>query len=373
MLAGLLLALLAVRVAAVQGLPARAAAIWPGHPTVALDAGLRAIGQSVAAGHPPPAEVTAAVRGVARRDPLNPGPLLVEGTNAFAAGETRRAEQLLLAASRLDPLAPAPRFLLAQLYFRENRGDAGLAQVGFLFERLDGNAAPLIPALAQYAAQPGAAARLKPLLDRQPQTRGLVLSLLAEQPANLPAILALAPKTGGADDAEWRQRLLTALVADRQYARAYALWRGFAHVPAPATASLFNPRFAAGGPPPPFNWRLESGSAGTAEPQPGGGLHLLYFGRDDTVLADQTMLLAPGRYRLGFQVKGPATGLSWALTCLPGTAAQAQELARGAFDFTVPASGCAAQRLELKGTPGDYPMTVDTVVSPVALSRGAAA
>jgi hypothetical protein len=307
---------------------------------------------------------------VARRDPLNPGPLLVEGTSAFAAGDLPRAEALLQATSRLDPLAPAPRFLLADLHFRQNQAELGLAQVGFLLERLNGNAAPLVPALAQFAAQPGAAEKLRPLLARQPVVRGQLLALLSDNPANLPTILALAPRTE-APGAEWQQRLLASLVAGEDYGRAHALWRRFGGA-ATAPGELFNPRFLPGGPPPPFNWRLTSGAAGTAEARKGGGLHLLYFGRDEAVLADQLLLLPPGRYSLSFKVQGDPTGLAWSLTCLPGTARQEAPLSQGRLGFLVRPGGCRAQRLELRGVMTDDPRTVDVVVSPVALARSGA-
>lgn len=375
--AALLLAGLAVRVAVVLAFgterPALAAAVWADHPTVRMDSGLRAIGRSVASGRAPPPAVAADLRGLLARDPINPGPLLVAGTDAFARDDLPGAERLLLAASRLDPFAPAPRFLLAQLYLRQNRGARGLAQLGFLFDRLNGDAAPLVPALASYAAQPGAAPQLKPLLDRQPAIRSQVLSLLADQPANLSTILSLAPRVASDADTEWRQRLLTALVERRDYARAYALWRQFGHVPAAAPTAIFNPRFLPGGPPPPFNWRLNATPAGTAEARPGGGLHLLYFGREDAVLAEQILLLAPGRYHLAFTTQGDTSGLSWALTCLPGSARQEAPLASHGFDLVVPRQGCAAQRLELRGGMGDYSMTVDASLSPVVLRGGGGA
>jgi tetratricopeptide (TPR) repeat protein len=372
--AGLLVGVLAIRVAAVLAFqssrPELARAIWPNHPGVQLSASLDAIGASAVAGHAPAPDVLEKVRAVARRDPLNPGPLLVEGTNAFAAGDLARAESLLLAASRLDPLAPASRFLLADLYFRQNRADPGLAQVGFLLERLNGNAAPLVPALAQFATQPGAAAKLRPVLARQPVVRGQVLALLADDPEHLPAILAIAPRREAPADAEWQQRLLSALVTRQDYAHAHALWRRFANVAA-EPGRLFNPEFRAGGPPPPFNWRLTSGPAGTAEARSGGGLHLLYFGREDAVLADQLLLLPPGRYSLKFRVAGEPTGLGWALTCLPGTRRQDAILSQGRFDFVVPSSGCPAQRLELRGATSDNPRLIDVVLSPVSLNRSA--
>ena len=371
--AALVLALLAVRVAAVLAFtaprPDLAAAWWPSHPSVVLDRGLRTIGAGAATGRAPDPALTAGLRSLVARDPLNPGPLLVEGTDAFARGDLSRGERLLSRASQLDPLGPAPRFLLAQLYLRQGRAAEALGEIGFLFERLQGDAAPLVPALAQYAAQPGAAAQLKPVLDRQPTVRGQVLSLLADDPANLPTILALAPAQGGANETEWREHLLSALVRRGEFTRADAVWRRFAGLGPTNRPALFNPGFAAGGPPPPFNWRLTSSAAGTAEPRSGGGLHLLHFGREEVVLADQLLLLPAGRYRLDFAVSGTPTGLSWSLTCVPGTARQEAELIRQRFAFVVPAQGCPAQRLELRGAIGDTPGTVDVTLGPVTLRR----
>jgi hypothetical protein len=195
-----------------------------------------------------------------------------------------------------------------------------------------------------------------------------VLALLADTPENLPAICAIAPADEARGTAEWQQRLLSALVAGQDHARAHALWRRFAHVDT-EPGGLFNARFLAGGPPPPFNWRLNTGPAGTAEARTGGGLHLLYFGRDDVALADQLLLLRPGRYRLSFRVQGEPTGLGWGLTCHPGTRVQNAPLSQGHFDFEVPSSDCPAQRLELRGVAGDYSLTVDLVLSPVTLIR----
>jgi hypothetical protein len=125
---------------------------------------------------------------------------------------------------------------------------------------------------------------------------------------------------------------------------------------------VFNPRFLPGGPPPPFNWRFTSGGGGVAEPQPGGGLRVLYYGREDVVLAQQLLMLAPGRYQLRQDVATPAANLHWTLTCLPG----GTRLDAVDAPITVPPA-CTAQRLELRGTMPETSATTDVLIRSVTL------
>jgi hypothetical protein len=124
---------------------------------------------------------------------------------------------------------------------------------------------------------------------------------------------------------------------------------------------VFNPRFRPGGPPPPFNWRYSSGSAGVAEPQTGGGLRVLHYGREDAVLVEQLLLLGPGRHRLRQNADGPTPNLQWSLSCLPSGGTQ------DGPDFTVSAS-CPAQQLQMRGTGADTAATTDVLIRSVTLS-----
>jgi len=364
-------AVLATRVAVVDALaerrPELAAEMWPTHPRVVTARGFMAIGASAAAGKRPPAGVTAELNSTIRRDPLNSSALLVSGTKAFADGNLGRAEQLLLAASEREPFAPAPRYLLADLYLRQGRAQAGLAQLDFLIRRVGSTAAALLPAMVQFSRMPGGARQLKSLLSAQPVLREQLLEMLAADPRNLSTILTLAGPQRRSSAPQWQPTLLAAMIANQNYNEAHRVWLRFAGLPAREANELFNPRFRPNGPPPPFNWRFGNGSAGLAETQPDGGLHILYYGREDTVLAEQVLLLPPGRYRLKQERAGAMVNLSWAVVCLPMGPSQ-EAPANGDLHFSV-AAGCRAQRLELRGSLADVPTTLDTTIRQVNLVR----
>ena len=300
-------------------------------------------------------------------DPLNSTALLVSGTQAFAGGELRQAERLLLAAAERDPFAPAPRFLLADLYLRQGRGKAGLVQLDYLLRRVGPAAVSLLPALVQFARTPNGARQLRALVSTEPDLRERLLELLAADPSNLQHVLTLAgPRTQGAAP-QWQATLLTAMLARQDYQRSHQLWLRFAGLRAGGGSELFNSRFLPGGPPPPFNWRFNSGSAGVAEAQPGSGLHVIYYGRADAVLAEQMLLLPPGRYRLQHDATGSSNNLSWAVVCLPGGSSQSAP-ASGDLRFMV-ATTCKAQRLELRGSIGEAAETVDMNIRQIRIER----
>ncbi|MCW3797078.1 hypothetical protein OMW55_04565 [Sphingomonas sp. BN140010] len=364
-------AVLAIREATVDAFseqrPELAAKLWANHPKVVAARGMAAIGAAAAVGKPPPPAVTTAIRSIIRRDPLNAAPLLVAGTEAFATGQVGRAERLLLASGERDPFAPAPRFLLTDLYLRQGRASEGMRQLDYLLRRVGPNATALLPSLVRFAHLPGGADQLRPLVAGQPELREPLLELLAADPVNLPAILALAgPRKRGAAP-QWQATLLASMVERQDYQSAHRLWLRLGGTEAGGESRLFNPHFLPGGPPPPFNWRLGSGSGGVAEAQPGGGLHLLYYGRENMVLAEQLLLLAPGKYRLRQEWAGEVANLSWALVCLPAGTTQ-QGAAEAEPRFTVTA-GCAAQRLELRGTVADSSSTTDAIIRQVRLVR----
>jgi hypothetical protein len=144
---------------------------------------------------------------------------------------------------------------------------------------------------------------------------------------------------------------------------------------------LFNPSFGQSDAPPPFNWAFASSAGGVAEPSE-PGLRVLYFGRDDMVLASQMLLLPAGEHRLEMQVAGSSgegSQIAWTVKCLPS----GRELLRlpvrpqGAAastsgEFQVPSQACRAQQLELKAVGTEFPQPADFRVSGLELKRGGA-
>lgn len=351
--------------------------IWPNHPLTLRSLAMAEIGQAAARGELPSGETMERVRGLAARAPLEPEPFLVEAALAQKRGDSARAGQLLLQARRRDPRSSAARYLLADHYIRNGDIVAGLTEMTVLSRLVPGAVDQLVPGLVAYARTPGAIPKLRQLFKESPDLQPVLLSALASDAANADVVLAIADRSASSGAEQWRAKLLKSLVDQRQYARAYAIWSRFAGLNAPPRG-LYRPDFTPSAAPPPFNWTLAQAGGGVAEPLPGGGLRVLHYGRKQTTLASQLTLLEPGRYVLSMSITGEIGSdgqLRWGVRCLPSresmlelrlTRANARN-ARGQFE--IPASGCAAQQIELIGMLTDMPNSTDAAISPLRLSK----
>lgn len=360
--------------------PARAAAVWPGHPLVELKHGLDQIGMASAKGQgATPGEVDRLQR-AAWAAPLRPEPFLVRGVDAGLAGNPALARRAFAAAIRRDPRSVPAHFFMADQLLRAGDSAGGLREITTLSRLVPSTQGDVAMMLAAYAQTPGAAPQVKAMLRDHPEFEPSILTTLARDPRNAELVLYLSNGAVGdrAAIAGWQGTLVGSLVAAGDYARAHRLWSRLAKTDG-SRSLLFNPTFADSTAPAPFNWTLVSSATGLAEPE-NKGLHLLYYGREDVVFASQLLRLDPGRYTLSFRIavgEGDAGPLAWTLTCLPGkqsimtidlgTAAKANGAAQV---FEVPA-GCQAQQLELKGTAPEFPESVDVTLTGLAVARGA--
>lgn len=350
------------------------------HPEALTHRAMGEIGTAAARGGSVPPSAREAILEVARKAPLAPAPFLVEGTIAEMAGDPSRAERLFLAARIRNPRSQGARYFLADRYLKTNRILPGLVEMGALARLSEKASQPLIPALAAYARSPGAVAELRRFFELSPATRDRTLSFLAEDARNAPLVLALAPEPRpGAPKADWHGRMIQSMVTAGDYAGAHALWRRISGVA--QGGLLYNPQFRETSAPPPFNWQFASGASGVAEPSGGGGLDVIYYGREEVALATQLLRLAPGRYRLAMRVEGAlrASGLAWGVVCVPGNGALlrlpigANTKGAVAGAFAVPAAGCPVQVLELRGRPGESSQTAQLTIFDLKLEPLAAA
>lgn len=357
--------------------PPMAAAFWTDHPVVLGAAAMAEVGGAAAVGQEPPAETMDRLDRLARKAPLAAEPYLVRGAIALRRGRADEAERLLLRARQLDPRGPAARFLLADLYLRGDMVLEGLAELSVLSRLVPGAIQQAAPALALYAANPDTAPELRRIIALYPELRPALLSQLAEDHRNANFILKIVdPNTLTDRDKAWIGRLLERLVDAGEFRPAYVAWARLSRISAAPSATFYNPTFRDNESLPPFNWALASSASGHAEPS-SGGLRILYYGRDDAVLASQMTLLPPGRYRLRMRMSGRARpGIGWTVTCLPGDREVLQlsieRVAAGGIleaEFAVPVSSCGAQRVALRGRAAEFAESADLHISELKLMR----
>jgi hypothetical protein len=376
-LAALLIAVLVVRNAAVTALaetrPAAAAHFWSRHPETERSAAMTEIARAARDRRPVPPAAFAAMTDVAAKDPLAPEPFLVRGIRAQLAGDAVSAQRAFEAAQWRDPRSLPAAYFLADRYFRAGDVTHGLGEVAALARLSPGGAGVVAPYLAQYARNPATWPALRSLFRDNPELARLALVTLATKIETAPAVLALADPHQSAADAQWLAPLLNTLTGAGEYEKARAIWARATG--ARANQLLYDSGFTDRASPPPFNWNLTSSTVGLAERQPGGRLHLVYFGQEDGFLATELLLLPSGKYRLSMRLLGDparARALSWSLWCdkAPQALASAtlDAVATRGLQFEVPA-GCAAQWLKLAGASPDISQQSDVTIAALKLER----
>jgi hypothetical protein len=378
LLMALLLAAQVVRNAAVVALaplqPDAAARLWAGHPDVELSQGMAEIGAAARAGSKVRKPTFARIDDAAVKAPLAPEPFLVRGVEAQTGGKTEAAQQAFLDAQWRDPRSVPAAYFLANYYLRSGDVLEGLEQTALL-TRLVPEAAPTVaPYVAAYARDRSTWRQMRAFFRTERYLQEAVLVALAQDAANADAILALADASHRKPESTWLPVLVKNLVDAGDYAKAHAVWstvgggRGSGDL-------IYDPGFSAPKAPPPFNWSLVTATTGLAERQPGGRLHVLFYGNQDGVLASQLLLLAPGTYRLQMSVVGaPANPelLKWSMRCNDSKEPFATLGINGAgtrsVSFRVP-SNCPAQWIELSGRSGDVSEQSEVTIRGLSLTR----
>jgi hypothetical protein len=357
--------------------PVKAAAIWPGHPSVILASGLEEIGRHAAAGRPADKAMVDRLVATAIKDPLAPEPFLVRGVEAQLAGNEALAGRAYVAARDRQPRAVAARYFLAAHYLRTGQIQPGLSEISSLTRLVPQSLDKIGPYLAAYARSEGATAQVKLMLLRNPRLEPVLLNELAVDARDARLALLLWSGRGGETARPWQARMVNTLVAAGRFEEGHAAWLRFTGGPV-LQDQLIDTNFQSQALPP-FGWTLASGSAGVAEPEEGDRIHVLYYGRDNLVLASRLMMLKPGSYRLSMQVSGAsplAKSLAWKVRCLPSSAEIANvELADArkggvlGVGFAAPATGCNAQSLELTGLSPEFPEQAEVTITSLKLER----
>jgi hypothetical protein len=380
-LGGIGLAWLVVTTSAVQALPPHVAQRLDANDLSSL---YRASAQQLADTRGLPGDETyRQLAEAAHRDPLGAEPFLYFGLRAIGRNDVKRGERLLLEARQRNPRLRLARLALLALFLRTGRIDEGASEAAALVRIAPRSESVLVPELARLAVDPETQNQVIAAFGADP-LMGLVLNHLVQKGADPDLVLRLSarqPVARGGDVAPWQARLIEALVQRGDLERAHALWRRYSAIPDGARETVYDPRFEGLPGPPPFNWSYASGNLGAAERVSGPALEVDYFGRASGPLVEQTTVLTPGRYRLSLRAEGSATGqgsrLAWRVTCR-GSERPILEIPVVQIDytpktltgdFTIPASGCRAQRLQLVGIAAEFPTTQSVRISDLSLQR----
>jgi hypothetical protein len=378
--AALLVAVQVVRNAAVAALaersPEAAARFWPGHPNAEIAVAMAEIGKAARARRPVPQWAFAKIDNAAVKAPLAPEPFLVRGVQAQLAGKHALSTQAFVAAERRDPRSLPAHYFLADHHFRTGDAGRGLREAAALARLAPGGVASMAPYLAAYAKDRATWPQLREIFASNSDLESAALGAMAGDPSNADAVIALADEGHRTPATGWVPVMLNALIQAGQYEKARTVWSAVTHVHVPEQ-TVYDAGFADTNAPPPFNWELMSSAVGLAERQPGGKLHVIFYGQQDGLLARQLLILKPGSYRLTMAVGGDlqrARSLTWSIRCdgtqSPLSAVSLDVVAARPWTFTVPAS-CAAQWLELSGMSSDVAQQFDFTISRFQLTRAA--
>lgn len=324
--------------------------------------------------------------------PLAYEPYYIAARVEEKAGRYRRATVLMEEARRRRPNATSIRVALLGYYSLAYAYQKAIDEADQAMRINARSTSLILPAFAKLvAADAKARQAIAVALAKSPPWGPEFLNVAATAkmaPEDAKALVAdvrrLRPSAKpGAEEAF----LVRSLVGAGRFREARALWASYGG----ASAGLvFDPNFQGTPGMQPFAWTFLSGADGTAEVgRPGAGgrsfLEVDYFGDSETVLAEQTLALPPGSYRLSSLVSGnssaPDVRLAWRLSCLPSKRAAgelqlqplAERPARREATIAVPGGGCEGQRLALVGQPADLPRTLSAQVSEVSLTPARAA
>jgi hypothetical protein len=362
--------------------PSATAQMAPGDPRVVFGLAMLEFRQNGGAVSP---HTAALVRDAALRAPLAEEPFLFGAVAAFLRKDNGQAEAMLVEARNRSPRARTPHLLLLDRYLRTGRVQQAAAEIAVLSRLLPEASLVLVEQLAQFAKEPVSRRALGRLLVSDPGMRSALLTHMAADSKNADLVMQLAAESAAPrvspGPEPWQEKLISALVGSGDVRRAYALWRTFAGMKADnGIKAVYDGRFEGLQGLAPFNWSLSSSSAGVAEKGRTPGMQVEYYGRENTVLASQLLILPPGRYRLDFRAEGQAKGegsrVSWRLECAESKAQIAEipltgigyapKVVTGAF--TVPPNNCSAQWLRLAGVSAEFPSAQSVTITDVQIT-----
>jgi len=314
---------------------------------------------------------------VLSRRPLDPDAQAYLALVAEAKGDAPRARGLMELALRSDGRSLRPRLWLIDRALRHRDYPTAVALLDRLIWVIPLRRATTVGAMAALVRDPASHPALAKMLATNPGWREDFLYAVNEQGMSPDVIFRLTAQNSAKASALFEQSaLLQSLLKNHEYERAYLAWVNF--LPESSlkqVGAIYDTEFANLAGPAPFNWQLLNSPDGSAEFLAPKGLTASYLGAAPATLAQQTILLSPGRYKLSAVASGKDeyNQLAWTVTCARGgepvvttrLIKLSETRQKYSSTFEIPASGCEAQQLALTGTPGEFPRTADAVINAV--------
>lgn len=337
------------------------------HGPAALNAAKARIALAPPGAAPVSATSLETARGAAVAAPAAADPLVYAAMIAVVRNDDAQARSLFTEALRRNPRSAEARSYFFDKALRQSRF-AEAIQHGDRLTYLLPQVTPAVTAVFAAMAQDSRAVpALSAVLDKAPLWRGEFFNQLRKRGGDPSLVFRLLDGRKTSDDVvveNEQDALVMKLAQAGDYDRAYLAWTNF--LPASALASVdfvYDSEFNGSPGARPFNWQL-LGGAEAAVAMENGALSVDYYGRVAMRLAQQTILLPPGSYRLsviGQTISVEPKGeLQWRIFCQPANQ-PIGELKLGSLSareqrysaaFAVPAS-CAAAQIVLEASPPD--------------------
>jgi len=322
--------------------------------------------------------VVAELRGALATDPLDHRAMIALAMAADERGDFRTARALAQRALVYNPRARQVRSWLLEDALKRGDVRSSLGHVDRLLTLAPNRRPQLLPALALLAQEPGTLSPIRAMLASRPDwTPNFVDALVAQQadPALIRALIDPVATAGP----ETQSRYIAMLVQRGRAREARSAWLELLPAGSKAATHVYDETFRVKEGLAPFAWRYPEQGNGSHEPVAGGGMRAFYLPNAPASLAEQTLALAPGRYRLRLSAHvtpdDATASLTWRLRCGSGPVLASVDLPKApapsdiAVDLSVNSDGCATQILALEGTPGESVRAVTAETRRIAIDE----
>lgn len=319
------------------------------------------------------------------RSPLEARALSLLAMAAERTDQEARARDLMRGAAKLSRRdGTVDAWLFNQAVRNRQYSEAFVHADAIMRRRGDSLAALFSPILA-VLSDPQA---IEPLAKRMvygPDWRRQFLAYVSERsPDTAFALMSATRRLGGPPTSGELSNYLNAMVRDQRYREAHAHWQVLRGSPVQGAPAVSDGDFSGAGSTPPFGWSFEGNVFGSIERAEAYGreetaLRVDYDGSSQARFPQQLVVLSPGAHRLSGDIltvtRESAGALRWTISCVDGAelaSAPAVDTQvswrRFTADFEVPADGCDAQLLVLKGKRGDRRSTIEVWYDKLAIN-----